>query len=60
MKLVVLQCADFTAMKRGWAYPDQHNVFASLDDLEPRRDTLDATWGDELAADEQAEEQILG
>jgi len=59
MKLVVLQCADAWALKRGWAHPDPHNVI-TLDDAMPRRDTLDGAWSDDQPADEVADDAGIG
>jgi len=57
MKLVVLQCADHFALKRGWAHPDPHNV------IDYETAVMEAATGEQwndLAPDEMAEEQILG
>lgn len=55
MKLVVLQCADHFALKRGWKQPDPHNVIT----LPVKADTLGGTWGDDVP-EEHADEASVG
>lgn len=55
MKLVVLQCADYFALKRGWAHPDPHNVI----ELEKIQADADDTWDDQ-PREEQADESSIG
>ena len=59
MKLVVLQCADHFALKRGWAHPDPHNVTTLERELAQLEAASDEDWSN-FVADEMADEASIG
>lgn len=64
MRLVILQSADYWALKRAWQEGDDDGMLVRRPPrgLQPSRteNALEGTWGDGLAKDEQGGEQTFG